>query len=133
MPVIEATSALFPPVPITIEGSSVLHQMMRLRWADWRRASEKDRTDLASEAARVLAEMEAGGANASASFSLLGHKGDLMFVHFRDSFDELDDTESRLRKLALFDFLEPTASYLSMVELGLYESTQKVYAALTER
>jgi chlorite dismutase len=77
--------------------------------------------------------MEAGGANGSAVFSLFGHKGDLMFVHFRDSFDELNDTEGRLRKLALFDFLEPTASYLSMVELGLYESTQKVYAALAER
>jgi chlorite dismutase len=133
MAVIEATSALVPPVPITIEGSSVLHQMMRLRWADWRRASDKDRADLVDAAARALAEMEAGGANGSALFSLLGHKGDLMFVHFRDSFDELNDTEGRLRKLALFDFLEPTASYLSMVELGLYESTQKVYAALAER
>jgi chlorite dismutase len=45
----------------------------------------------------------------------------------------LSDVELRLRKLTLFDFLEPTSSYLSMVELGLYESTQKVYAELAER
>ena len=25
-----------PPAPLTIEGSSVLHQMLRLRWSTWR-------------------------------------------------------------------------------------------------
>ena len=26
-------------VPLTIEGSSVLHQMFRFRWAEWRKLS----------------------------------------------------------------------------------------------
>jgi chlorite dismutase len=73
------------------------------------------------------------GMRGSALFSLLGHKGDLMIVHFRDSFDELNGIETCLRKLALFDYLEPTTSYLSMVELGLYDSTQKAYKDLAER
>ena len=36
-------------------------------------------------------------------------------------------------RLRLGDYLEPTTSYLSIVELGIYESTSKVYAALIEK
>jgi len=35
--------------------------------------------------------------------------------------------------LRLGDYLEPAASYLSVIELGLYESTSKVYAGLAEK
>jgi chlorite dismutase len=66
-------------------------------------------------------------------FSLLGHKGDLMFAHFRTNFEELNLVELALAKLPLWDYFEQTASYLSVVELGLYDSTGKVYAALAER
>ena len=117
-----------PEVPLTIEGASVLHQMMRVRWPAWRQLPQLERDRMATEASGVL-----GAMTGTALFSLLGHKGDLMIVHFRDSFDELNGIETRLRKLALFDYLEPTTSYLSMVELGLYESTQKVYGGLADR
>jgi chlorite dismutase len=122
-----------PAVPLTVEGSSVLHQMMRVRWSAWRSLGGAERMQILHEAAESLTGMEAGGRKGSALYSLLGHKGDLMFVHFRESFDELNDTQVALRKLQLFDFLEPTSSYVSMVELGLYESTQKVYNSLADR
>ena len=32
----QAASADVPPVPLTVEGYSVLHQMMRFGWAAWR-------------------------------------------------------------------------------------------------
>ena len=32
----KAVSDEIPAVPLTIEGYSVLHQMMRVRWAAWR-------------------------------------------------------------------------------------------------
>ena len=51
-----------------------------------------------------------------------------MFVHFRESFDELNQAEMQLARLRLSEFLEPTTSYLSVIELGLYESTIKVYS-----
>src|SRR5206468_4478066 len=35
-----------------------------------------------------------------------------------------------IARLKLSDYLEPAASYLSVVELGLYESSSKVYSAL---
>ncbi|MEX2260515.1 MAG: hydrogen peroxide-dependent heme synthase [Bryobacteraceae bacterium] len=117
-----------PPVPLTIEGSSVLHQMLRIRWAEWQAQDERRRREVLDEAVSVL-----GGLENSALFSLLGHKGDLMLVHFRDSFEDLAGAELRVDTLQLSRYLEKTTSYLSVVELGLYETTTKVYASLAEQ
>ena len=122
-----------PAVPLTIEGYAVLHQMMRVRWTAWRALGEGERRQIADEAAKLLGQMESRAGGQSALFSLLGHKGDLMLVHFRESFDELNQAELDLGRLRLRDFLEPTTSYLSVIELGLYESTLKTYRALAER
>lgn len=122
-----------PPNPLTIEGASVLHQMMRVRWSAWRAEPADKRDSIVQEAFTALAAIEGGGTTASALYSLLGHKGDLMFVHFRNNFAELQQAELALAKLRLSDYLEPTTSYLSVVELGLYESSQKVYNGLAER
>jgi peroxiredoxin len=126
-------SAEFPPVPLTVEGYGVLHQMMRFRWAAWRPLPPEEKQEIAGEASALLAGMEQNSAGQSALFSLLGHKGDLMLVHFRSGFEELKQTELRLAQLRLGDYLETTTSYLSVIELGLYESTLKDYKALAER
>ncbi len=92
-----------------------------------------EKTAIVDEAAGVLGRMEQNAGGQSALFSLLGHKGDLMLVHFRRSFDELNLAELQLAQLRLSDFLEPTTSYLSVIELGLYESTIKAYRDLKDR
>jgi chlorite dismutase len=122
-----------PAVPLTIEGYATLHQMMRFRWTAWRALAGNARSEIVAEATTLLAAMEAKPDGQSALFSLLGHKGDLMFVHFRDSFDQLNQAELDIARLRLNDFLEPTTSYLSVIELGLYESTLKTYKALADQ
>jgi len=122
-----------PAVPITIEGYATLHQMMRFRWTAWRALPDTTRREIAAEAAKILGEMENKADGQSALFSLLGHKGDLMLVHFRETFDQLNQAELDLARLRLNDFLEPTTSYLSVIELGLYESSLKTYKALADR
>jgi hydrogen peroxide-dependent heme synthase len=129
----KVVSEEIPPVPLTIEGYSVLHQMMRVRWAAWRELPDTDRTAIVDEAAGVITAMEQNAGGQSALFSLLGHKADLMLVHFRRSFDELNQAELQLAQLGLSAYLEPTTSYLSVIELGLYESTIKAYRDLKER
>src|ERR1700679_1356028 len=119
-----------PAVPLTTEGYSVLHQMMRFRRAPWRALDEASRTDIAGEAAAVLGKMEQRTEGQAALFSLIGHKGDLMLVHFRNSFAELNQVELDLAGLRFSDYLEPTSSYLSIIELGLYDSTLKIYKEL---
>jgi hydrogen peroxide-dependent heme synthase len=129
----DAALESLPEVPLTLEGASVLHQMMRVRWPAWKALTSGDRAAASDEAAGALAQMERNPSGQSAAFSLLGHKGDLILVHFRRSFDELAEVESRLSRLRLFDYLEPATSYLSVVELGLYESSLKTYNALAAR
>ena len=129
----KAASEEIPPVPLTIEGYSVLHQMMRIRWGAWRQLPAAEKTAIVDAAAVVLGKMETNANGQSGLFSLLGHKGDLMFVHFRRSFDELNQVELQLAQLALNDYLEPATSYLSVIELGLYESTIKAYQDLKAR
>jgi peroxiredoxin len=126
----EASRAEIPAVPLTLEGSSVLHQMMHFKRTEWRKLPAKERSGIEMEARSALEKMEL---NQSGLYSLLGHKGDLMLVHFRNSFDELNQIELTLGGLRLGDFLETTTSYLSVVELGLYESTLKIYQQLAER
>lgn len=122
----------FPPVPLTLEGSSLLHQFFRFDWKAWRATPAADREAIAHEAVRTLAGLERAGAEApirSALFSELGHKGDLILVHFRDSLEALNQVELDLAQTRLYDFLAPTHSYVSVVELGLYESSRKTYEA----
>lgn len=126
----EISRAQMPQMPLTIEGSSVLHQMFRFRWSEWRKLSDDDKLRLTTEAATTFEVMEK---EQSAIFSMLGHKGDLMFIHFRQSFDELNQVELQMAKLRLWDYLEPHTSYVSMVELGLYDSSVKIYDALIAR
>jgi chlorite dismutase len=130
MPVVVA----LPEVPLTVEGASVLHQMMRFKWTAWRALPVETRSAILAEATAALGAMEKpDDGRQSAVFSLLGHKGDLMFVHFRRSFEELSQAQLKLAKLQLSDYLEPTTSYLSLVELSLYESTSDTYAELARR
>jgi hydrogen peroxide-dependent heme synthase len=122
-----------PAVPLTTEGYSVLHQMMRLRRSAWRGLPNAEKSSIAKEAAEALSAMEKNSAGQSALYSLIGHKGDLMVIHFRNSFADLNEAELRLANLRLSDYLEPTTSYLSIIELGLYESTLKIYKELTDQ
>src|SRR6202162_6455078 len=116
--------------PLTLEGASILHQMFRIRWQAWKGLAEDRRREVLEEATSAFAAMEKAQ---SALFSLLGHKGDLMLVHFRSSFDELNQAELCIAQLQLSEFLETASSYLSVVELGLYESTVRMIAALEEK
>jgi hydrogen peroxide-dependent heme synthase len=128
---VQVVSTELPAMPLTLEGLSVLHQMFRFRWPEWRKLSPPRQQEIAREAAATLLPSEEAGR--SAAYSMLGHKGDLMLVHFRDSFDELNAAELQLNRTALQEYLEPTHSYLSVIELGLYDSSVKLFRQLTER
>jgi hydrogen peroxide-dependent heme synthase len=121
----------FPPVPLTLEGASTLHQFFCFDWKAWRGCAPGERTRLVDEFTTLLKSLEkdASGKVHTALFSQLGHKGDLILLHFRDSLEALNGIELALAQTALYDFLSPVHSYVSVVELGLYESTRKTYEA----
>lgn len=125
-----------PPVPLTLEGSCALHQMFRFRWRAWCELPDWHRDRIVQHTVRLMSPLETGSsighANQSAIYSQLGHKADLLIVHFRDTFEELNQIETLLARSELADFLEPVYSYVSVVELGLYESSAKTYTQLNE-
>ncbi len=113
----------------------MLHQVFRFDWKSWRALSAANREQITTAAAAKLKEMTTAvdGKCQSAIYSQVGHKGDLMLVHLRESVEALNRVELQLAQTELSDFLEQTYSYLSVVELGLYESTAKTYGALMAR
>src|SRR5271156_709164 len=111
----------FPAAPLTLEGYSILHQMFRVRRRELRGLDAAKRDAAINEASKLFSEMARREDGESALFSVIGHKGDLMIVHFRRSFEELGQIEKAVAALALSDYLEPTTSYLSVIEIGLYE------------
>jgi len=129
--------AEMPPVPLTLEGSWVLHQMFTVRRSLWRALEPGHREHIVSAATKALVPMELGAKeghpNQSAAYSLVGHKGDVLLLHFRDSLEDLHRAELAIAQLEISEYLEPKHSYVSVVELGLYESSAKTYGQLAER
>jgi len=122
--------ALEHEAPNTVEGWSVLHQVFRLRREALGALGAERRERILRQAAGAISAMERREDGESALFSILGHKGDLLALHFRRSFDELERAQADIAALELSAFLEQTGSYVSMVEIGLYEGTVALNARL---
>ena len=132
------SSPVFPPVPLTLEGSFLLHQFFRFDWKAWRSCTDAERKKIVAEATAALQRLERKDTKSdspvqTALFSQLGHKGDLILAHFRDSLEALNQVELDLAQTKLYDFLDLRHSYVSVVELGLYESSRKTYEAASAK
>lgn len=122
-----------PDVNETIEGWWILHRMFafdRRRWADLP-AQTQER--IANEAMAALEALTGDADGDAALAQLIGHKADLMFTHYAKSFEGLAAAQMQLDACELFEYLEPRESYVSILELGLYDATGKIHAALKER
>jgi chlorite dismutase/heme-degrading monooxygenase HmoA len=111
--------------PQTEEGWYVLHDFRTIDWDAWRNAPERHRSSALEEgieyltAAEDLDDAEAGD---SATFVVLGHKADLLFLHLRPTLSDLDALERRFEGTALAEFTERADSYLSVTEVSGYMS-----------
>jgi chlorite dismutase len=126
-------STELPATPLTLEGSYIMHQMFRVRWTAWRGVGSSERKHVLSDAIATFTVMEQNKQEPTGLFSMLGHKSDLMLVHFRKTLDELNHAELTVARSELNEYLEPASSYLSVVELGLYEASVNLYAELTAK
>jgi peroxiredoxin len=122
-----------PNVPQSLDGWAILHRMFRF---DRRRFDALDRERkiaVEREAAELFGALAADPDADLGLAQLLGHKGDVMLTHYARDFDALGGVQARVDKLALCDYLEPLESYVSILELGLYEHTAKIHAELRDR
>src|SRR5436305_11455169 len=121
------------PAPNTLEGFAVLHQLFHVKRLDWAKRSENERAQVLAQSASTFTTMAEREDGQSAVFCELGQKADLLVIHFRRAFDELAAAERELDGSGLREFLEPSGSYLSVIEIGLYESTLRLNSELIGR
>ena len=111
--------------PRTEEGWYALHDFRTVDWDAWRAAPERERESAIEEGVAYLDEHERvvdAEEGASAVFSVLGNKADLMIVHFRPTLDALSAAERRFESTAFADFTEQSTSYVSVTEVSDYVS-----------
>ncbi|HET7559227.1 MAG TPA: hydrogen peroxide-dependent heme synthase [Limnochordia bacterium] len=125
----------------TLEGWFCLHDVRRFDWARWKALSPSERAAAAEEAVN-FAERALGVADdevgASGLFSLLGHKGDLLWVHLRPTLEALHALEVAFAQTRLADFTERSYAYVSVTELSQYttgdrEPTPQMQAFIERR
>ncbi len=113
--------------PQTEEGWFALHDFRTVDWDAWRDAPERDRESALAEAESFLQHREAladADEGDSAVFSITGHKADLLFVHFRETLDELDRIERQFEGTAFAAYTEQSYSYVSVTEISGYTSPE---------
>ncbi|GGG75700.1 hydrogen peroxide-dependent heme synthase [Paenibacillus radicis (ex Gao et al. 2016)] len=110
-------------VAITLEGWYALHDFRTIDWTAWRNASEAERSRALDELHTFLnqwAEVDADKKGSIAVYSILGQKADFVFMHLRETLEELNDVEIAFNKTLFAEFTVPTYSYVSVVELSNY-------------
>ncbi|OYR58017.1 heme-binding protein [Halorubrum halodurans] len=111
--------------PATEEGWFALHEFRSIDWGAWRDAPERKRERAVEEGRSYLLHREklaAADAGDSAVFSVLGHKADLLTIHFRPTLDELSTIERGFENTALAEFTTTESSYVSVTEVSGYVS-----------
>ena len=102
-----------PSIPsslrLLLKAPALLHQFFRFDLEDVARDShEADRQRIAAERLATLKGLERIESRRScpvrALFSQLGHKGDLILIHFRDSLEALNQVELDLAQTELYDY-----------------------------
>lgn len=122
-----------PDVNETIEGWWILHRMFGFDRRRWARVPREAQERIAREAIETLNALKNSEESDAALAQIVGHKADLMFTHYARSFDRLAQAQAQVDACELVDYLQPRDSYVSILELGLYDATGKIHAALEQR
>ena len=106
----------------TIEGWYALHDFRRIDWTRWRNLNSSDRRQVVEELSRLTAQYAqvSRDQGSFAVYSILGHKADLLFLHFRPDPKTLGALEQQLDKGLAATILTRPYSYFSVVELSKY-------------
>jgi len=122
-----------PEVPESLEGWWILHRMFSFERRAWDARAQHARGDIIAEARATLGAFKEREDADVGFVRTLGHKADFMFTHYAKKFDGLDEAQTAVDRLALAEFLRPRYSFVSILELGLYDATAKIHATLRER
>lgn len=107
----------------TLDGWYCLHDFRVVDWSAWKQLSSDERQKAIHEFLSIVEKWEKVDEEKNGShaiYSIVGQKADLMFMILRPTMEELNDIETELNKTTLFEYLIPSYSFVSVVELSNY-------------
>jgi peroxiredoxin len=107
----------------TLEGWYALHDFRLIDWNSWIAANPIQRKQAQDELESFLQEwqqIENDKLGSTAVYSIVGQKADFVFMHMRETLEELNELENAFNKSAFAAFTIPVYSYVSIVELSSY-------------
>ena len=122
-----------PNVPESLEGWWILHRMFALDRHTWDALPEKRRHKYTGHAADLFQHLKSSDDGDVGLAQIVGHKGDLMLTHYSRTYDGLAYAQTLVDKLELREYLRPLGSYVSVLEVGMYDATAKMHAELEQR
>lgn len=121
-----------PNVPESLESWWILHRLFSFDRLGWDETPQSERDAIVEQATRVLAPLKESKDSDVSLAQLVGHKADLMLTHYSRDYDGLAMAQTLIDKTRLAEFLTPATSYVSVLELGLYDASGKIHKELAE-
>ena len=112
--------------PPTDEGWYVLHDFRSVDWDAWRETPIRHRDTAITEGTEYLQQHEAvadADEGTSAVFSVIGHKADLLIIHFRSTLEALSRAERQFEQTALAGYTTQPMSYIPVPEVSGYTTS----------
>lgn len=107
----------------TLEGWYCLHDFRTINWSSWKYVSPDERAQAMDELAGFRLEWQAAEERKEGSsvlYSVVGQKADLVFMHLRETLEELEEIQTAFNKSNFAEHMLPAHSYVSVVELSSY-------------
>lgn len=107
----------------TLDGWYALHDFRSIDWDDWNDASPSEQAEALESLKSLIEEWEACEARKEGSlaiYAIVGQKADILFMHLRETLEELNAIETAFNRSAFAGFTKKAYSYVSVVELSNY-------------
>lgn len=107
----------------TLDGWYVLHDLRSIDWQAWNAASPAEQDGALNELMKLVTEwqeVEARNEGSLGLYSIVGQKADLIFMHLRETLEELNAIENAFNRSGFARFTRKEYSYVSVVELSNY-------------
>ncbi|TJY39784.1 heme-dependent peroxidase [Cohnella pontilimi] len=107
----------------TLEGWYALHDFRSIDWTAWNAAATAEREEALSGLMELIGQWESVEERKEGSlalYAIVGQKADLVFMHLRETLEELNAIENEFNRSAIAQFTKKEYSYVSVVELSNY-------------
>lgn len=112
----------------TLDGWYSLHDFRLIDWATWKMLSSDERQTAIHEFQGFLNKLNnvhEAKEGSHAFYSIVGQKADFMLMILRPTMEELNAIENEFNKLKIAEYTIPSYSYVSVVELSNYLSSEE--------